>query len=44
MDEELRYLTEHDIIDLPHIRQVIEMEKRKESVLCVAFFFCCPNQ
>ena len=30
MDEELRYLTEHDIIDLPHIRQVIEMEKRKE--------------
>ena len=30
MDEELRYLTEHGIIDLQCIRQVIEMEKRKE--------------
>lgn len=30
MDEELKYLVEHDIIDLQCIRQVIEMEKRKE--------------
>lgn len=30
MDEELRYLTEHGIIDLPHIRQQMEMAERKE--------------
>ena len=32
MDEDLKYALEHGIIDLPHIRQVIEMEKRKETL------------
>lgn len=30
MDEELQYLLEHDMIDLSHIRQEIEMNRRKE--------------